>query len=151
MHLWCIHFLLVAYVAEDIDSTCLLMPFQPFQIQWITCFLEIFQLSWEHWQACIILILVSTSLIHTFSLCCLCCWRYWFHALIDNLPTFPNIADNSLSGNIPTELGALTSLSYLYLSKCISDSYIFSVLPMLLKILIPHTYWCPSNLSKYRW
>ena len=151
MHLWFIHFLCVAYVAEDIDSTRLLITFQPFQIQVRTVSVEIFQLSWEHWQAWLILIFVSASLIRTFSLCCLCCWRYWFLTLIDALPTFPNSGNNTLSGNIPTQLGALKSLYYLDFGKYISDAYIFSVLPMLLKILIPLTYWCPSNLSKYSW
>lgn len=38
------------------------------------------------------------------------------------LPTFPNTADNILTGSIPTELGELKSLTGLYLSKFLCGS-----------------------------
>ena len=58
-----------------------------------------------------------------------------------------NTGSNNLTGNIPTELGKLTGLTYLYLSKFIALINLLSSI-MLLIMLCSLTIQCFSIFSK---
>ena len=70
-------------------------------------------------------------------------------SLFDISPIFPNVDSNSLSGSIPTELGALTSLTGLYICKYIEFVYlVYHVVPYAIQdVVFSH---CLMSLQYYQ-